>query len=103
MSRRAFVDNKDSQGSGEIQSSVSIIDNQGGIVRIEGGALSISDSESGSSALHQQSGEMTITGGTFTGTANSAALAAMGGTIRIEDGIFEGPVAIRAFQRRRSP
>ena len=92
---------KDSDGSGEIQSSVSIIDNQGGTIRIEGGALSISDSESGSSALYQQSGEMTITGGTFTGTANSAALAAMGGTIRIEDGIFEGPVAIRAFSKAK--
>ena len=90
---------KDSEGSGEIQSSVSIIDNQGGT--IEGGALSISDNDSSSCALHQQSGEMTITGGTFTGTANSAALAAMGGTIRIEDGIFEGPVAIRAFSKAK--
>ena len=92
---------KDSEGGSEIQSSVSIIYNQGGIVRIEGGALSISDSDSSSCALHQQSGEMTITGGTFTGTANSAALAAMGGTIRIEDGIFEGPVAIRAFSKAK--
>lgn len=92
---------KDSEGSGEIQSSVSIIDNQGGTIRIEGGALSISDSDSSSCALYQQSGEMTITGGTFTGTANSAALAAMGGTIRIEDGIFEGPVAIRAFSKAK--
>ena len=92
---------KDSEGSGEIQSSVSIIYNQGGNIRIEGGALSISDSASGSCALYQQSGEMTITGGTFTGTAESAALAAMGGTICIEDGIFEGPVAIRAFSKAK--
>ena len=92
---------KDSEGSGEIQSSVSIIYNQGGTIRIEGGALSISDSASGSCALYQQSGEMTITGGTFTGTAESAALAAMGGTICIEDGIFEGPVAIRAFSKAK--
>ena len=92
---------KDSEGSGEIQSSVSIIYNQGGTIRIEGGALSISDSASSSCALYQQSGEMTITGGTFTGTAESAALAAMGGTICIEDGIFEGPVAIRAFSKAK--
>lgn len=92
---------KDSEGSGEIQSSVSIIYNQGGNIRIEGGALSISDSASSSCALYQQSGEMTITGGTFTGTAESAALAAMGGTICIEDGIFEGPVAIRAFSKAK--
>ncbi len=92
---------KDSEGSGEIQSSVSIIYNQGGTIRIEGGALSISDSASGSCALYQQSGEMTITGGTFIGTAESTALAAMGGTICIEDGIFEGPVAIRAFSKAK--
>ena len=92
---------KDSEGSGEIQSSVSIIYNQGGTIRIEGGALSVSDSASISCALYQQSGEMTITGGTFTGTAESAALAAMGGTIEIEDGIFEGPVAIRAFSKAK--
>ena len=92
---------KDSEGSGEIQSSVSIIYNQGGTIRIEDGALSISDSASSSCALYQQRGEMTITGGTFTGTAESAALAAMGGTICIEDGIFEGPVAIRAFSKAK--
>lgn len=92
---------KDSEGSGEIQSVTSIIRNQGGIVCIEGGALSISDSDSMDSALYQQSGEMTITGGTFTGTADSAALSAMGGTIEIEGGIFEGPTAIRAFAKAK--